>query len=155
MPRMTIKSLLEKIAGFNAELHLRAEQIAQYERTLGNQEETKRTQRNEISILKSRLEELKDKLFHSETENARLSGYLRRVNEDDTVREELVHVQPHDDIRSPVSRDLTPVPVPKRSIHQIGHAPAYVINEGYHHIKGARRYGPGEQAPPKSWINWP
>lgn len=46
----------------------------------------------ETKLARGQFDDLKRRLFESETENAKLRGYIARVREDDTVREELISV---------------------------------------------------------------
>lgn len=71
-----VKSLTEDLERKRAECSKLREQV-----TIAETEE-KRT--------KAQFGDLKERLFNAETDNQRLRGYIARVQEDDTVREELV-----------------------------------------------------------------
>jgi len=74
-----------------------ANEISRLESVLAQSQEATRTAisqrdaaRGEVKEVHKQFADLKERLSNAEMENQRLRGYIARVQEDDTVREELV-----------------------------------------------------------------
>lgn len=85
MAKPTIKSLQAEIATLRQRSDSNYENGAQWKAKAETAEASLKESRSHFA-------DLKERLSNSEMENQRLRGYIARVQEDDTVREELVTV---------------------------------------------------------------
>jgi hypothetical protein len=92
---------------------------------------------------RAQFDDLKERLAFLETENARLNGYLERVREDDTVREELVTVgEPGGEQHLVPKRKHAP---PRQYVQ----APTMVMGDGDGAYTNHRR-----QQKPRHWVTY-
>lgn len=134
MTKVTIKSLQAQIADLTARLDKRGELLRSANDGQITAQEREKEAREQFADLKKRL-------HTSEMEVARINGYLARVREDDTVREDLVTVgEPGGEQRM----------VPKRKPEYLGNRePDYSLAE----CMTTDGYG-RDRKKPKHWIEY-
>lgn len=85
MAKITIKSLMAELAEAMATSESRSKIISDTRAAKTAAEEREKQTR-------AQFDDLKERLAGAESENQRMRGYIQRVQEDDTVREELLTV---------------------------------------------------------------
>ena len=104
--QVSIKSLTAELAEVKRDL-------ASHREAVSEQRQRRQAAEAEVKETREQFADLKKRLHIAETEVARLNGYIARVREDDTVREELVTVgDPEGDRRM----------VPKRKHEYLGNS---------------------------------
>ena len=99
----------------------------------------------EIKEVRKQFADLKERLSNSELENQRLRGYIARVQEDDTVREELIVTGDPDGERQMV---------PKRKPTQFLAPSQYRNFEQEQMGLGYTSYHDRDRPKPKHWVNY-
>lgn len=136
-----------------AELEAAQARIAEFERAQGMREEEVRVLRDRVAKANDRaavaeagqketlleFDDLKAKLAASEAENARMRGYIQRVQEDDVVREPLI------DTGDP---DGEMTKVPKRT------PTTFFAGGSYAPQEGSSLYTENRTRPRKHWVNY-
>lgn len=118
MTRKTIKQLEADLAAAKALAH---------ENYLNGSEWRTKAEQAETALRESRshFADLKERLHNSETELARLRGYLDRVHEDDIVRDGLVEIEDGDGKRMVPKR-----PAPLRTVPHDAGMDAFLNHSG-------------------------
>lgn len=108
--------------------------------------------KSEAAELRGRIDTLKTRLADAEFQNARMRGYIERVQEDDVVREELLTVT---DAMGPAgATTLVPKRKPARfDIPSLLVSPP-VRDQGEHHGLYSRNRATCAPPPPVPWVTY-
>lgn len=123
------------LAAAHKELNLRSEDLTRLRGTINELSDSLTKAKAGEKEAKAQLADLKERLYNSEQELARLNGYLSRVHEDDIVRDGLVEIKDEQGIRM----------VPKRP------SPALVVQHGINYAQGSASYGSNKKT---HWTNY-